>query len=209
MTALIQDGDLLVIYNLINGMITGGKLDVNADIDMATEGLATEANQTNGEQITQINKLPASTIISPTVTVDTAAYTAQDNIGGLLTLTDAMLSEGGTGLLQSLLVADASGQKPALEILIFNANPSSSTITDQAAISIHADDVGKIIRRISVSQGDYVNVGSKYYADLSPGSRLLQAASGSKNLYAAIVCTGTPDFVASTDLKVKFGILRD
>lgn len=32
MTALIQDGDLLVIYNLINGMITGGKLDVNADI---------------------------------------------------------------------------------------------------------------------------------------------------------------------------------
>ena len=153
---------------------------------------------------------PPSLQIAPSVTVDTSAYAAGDCIGGKLTLTDAMRVNGGTGILQSLFLMDRSGtQKPALEILIFNSDPSSSTLTDQAAVSIHANDASKIIRRIPIAATDWGLVASNYMADLSPGSRMLQAAAGSKNLYAAIVATGAPDFVASTDLSIRFGLMRD
>ena len=159
---------------------------------------------------THIGEVGGSTDqISPTVTVDTAAYSAGDVIGGKLTLTNAMRVSGGTGLLQSLLLIDASGtQKPALEILIFNSDPTASTLTDQATISVHADDVSKVIRKIDISASDWTLIGSKYYADLSPGSRVLKA-SGSRNLYAAIVAVGTPTFAAATNLSIRFGILRD
>ena len=151
-----------------------------------------------------------SDIISPTVTVDTSAYSANDVIGGKLTLTNAMRVNGGTGLLQSLMLIDTSGtQKPALEIIIFNADPTASTITDQATISVHTDDVAKVIRKIDVAASDWTLIGGKYYADISPGTRLLKSASGSKNLYAAIVAVGTPTFAASTNFKVNFGILQD
>ena len=153
---------------------------------------------------------PPAKEIAPSVTVDTSAYTAGDCIGGKLTLTDAMRVNGGTGILQSLFLLDRSGtQKPALEILIFNADPSSSTLTDQAAVSIHANDVGKIIRRMPIAAGDWGLVAGIYMADLSPGSRMLQSAAGSKNLYAAIVATGTPTFTATTNLSIRFGLMRD
>lgn len=173
-------------------------LPVDANIDMA----ASENH---------IGEVGGSSIeIAPTVTVDTSAYAAGDCIGGKLTLTDAMRVNGGTGILQSLFLLDRSGtQKPALEILVFNSDPSSSTLTDQAAVSIHANDVSKIIRRIPIAAGDWGLVAGIYMADLSPGSRMLQAAAGSKNLYATIVATGAHDFVASTDLSIRFGLMRD
>lgn len=175
-------------------------LPVDANIDMA----ASENH---------IGEVGGSSVqIAPTVTVDTSAYAAGDCIGGKLTLTNAMRVSGGTGILQSLFVLDVSGQKPALEILIFNADPTASTLTDQSGISIHANDKPKIIRRLSIATSDYITVGPAgnyiYIADLSPGSRMLQAV-GSANLYAVIVAVAAPDFVASTDLTVRFGIMRD
>lgn len=173
------------------------------------QGLDVVQYDGNGEVIGGVLSLPPSIIINPTVTVDTAAYTAQDNIGGKLTLSNAMRVDGGTGILQSILVTDNSDQKPALEIVIFNSDPTASTITDNTPISIASGDMGKVIRRVTVTQSDYVNVGGKYIADINPGSRLLQSVSGSKDLYAALVATGTPDFVNTTDLNIKFGIMRD
>jgi hypothetical protein len=152
--------------------------------------------------------IPVLAADSSAFTVNTTAYHANDVVAGVLKLANAMRITNGTGILQSLFVQDVSGQKPALEILIFNANPSSSTTTDHGALSVHANDTAKVIRRLSVATSDYVTVGNVYIADLSPGGRLL-SSSGSADLYAVIICTGTPDFVAATDLTVRFGIMRD
>jgi hypothetical protein len=151
-----------------------------------------------------------TTQIAPTVTVSTSpAYSAGDCVGGKLTLSSIMRTGGpGTALLQSLFLMDTSNQKAALELLIFNANPSASTFTDNSAISLHANDIGKIIRRISIAASDYVTIDSKAFVDLSPGARVLKAASG-VDLYAALVAVGTPTYAATTALTLRLGVLQD
>jgi hypothetical protein len=153
---------------------------------------------------------PQSKIVSPTITVATAAYTANDCVGGVLTLTDAMRENGGTGYLKELLIKDGSGtQKPALEILVFNATPAASTFTDGDTAVLHADDVPKVIGHIPVYASNYTLIGGVYVARVDGLDQIVQSGAASKNLYAAIVCPGTPDFVAATDLNIDFKFMRE
>lgn len=156
--------------------------------------------------LTPISVVGASKIVSPTITVDTAAYQAGDCVGGKITLTDAMRVAGGSGVLQSLTVTDVSNTKPALELLIFNSDPTAATLTDQAAIAL-STDVSKVIHRIPIYTSDYTTVASVAFADINI-SKVVEAV-GSKNLYLAIAATGAHDFVAATDLKMSFGFLQD
>jgi len=148
----------------------------------------------------------SSKIVSPSITVDTDAYTPGDCVGGKITLTDAMRVSGGSGVLQSLTVIDASNTKPYLEVLIFNDDPTAATLTDQAAIAL-STDVSKVIHRIPIYTSDYTTVAGVAMADINI-SKVVEAV-GSKNLYLAIAATGAHDFVAATDLKMSFGFLQD
>lgn len=147
-------------------------------------------------------------ILSPSITVSTSAYSANDVVGGKITVPNAMRVSGGTGILQSLCIIDKANQKAALEILIFDSDPSSGTYTDNGAFTWNATDGAKLIRRISVAASDYATFGTAAIADISPGGKVLKA-TGSKNLYAVIVTTGTPTYAATTDLAVRWGILQD
>lgn len=147
--------------------------------------------------------------IAPTVTVSTSpAYSAGDCVGGKLTLSSVARVSGGSALLRALYLMDTSNQKAALELLIFNADPTASTFTDNAAISLHASDVAKIIRRISIAAADYVTIDSKAFVDLALSDRPLIPASGS-DLYAALVTSGTPTYAATTALTLKLGVVQD
>ena len=146
-------------------------------------------------------------VITPTITVDTAIYAAGDSIGGKITLTDAMRVSGGSGVLSGLTLLDRSNQKPALEIFIFDSDPTNATITDQSAFAFSTDDL-KVIAKIVVTSTDWTTINSKATAELANLNRVVKA-SGSANLYAAIVATGTPDFVAGTDLQLRFKFFQD
>lgn len=148
----------------------------------------------------------SSKLISPPITVDTAAYTIGDCIGGKLTLTDAVRVSGGSGVLQTITIVDSSNIKPALEIIIFNSNPNAATLTDGSAIAF-STDVSKVIQRIPVYTSDYTTVGGVAIATITPG--MIVQAVGSANLYAALNAVAAHDFVAATDLQVKFGLLQD
>lgn len=146
--------------------------------------------------------------IVPTVTVSTSpAYSVGDCVGGKLTLSSIVRS-GSKGLLVSVLVSDTSNQKAGLELLIFNADPSGSTLTDNTAAVIAAADVSKVIRRISIAASDYVTIDSKAFADIVVSGRELKPASGT-DLYAALVTTGTPTYAATTALGLRLGVLQD
>ena len=146
-------------------------------------------------------------VVTPTITVDTNAYSAGDSIGGKITLTDAMRVSGGTGVLSGITLVDRANQKPALEIFLFESDPSAATITDQSAFAFSTDDT-KLVAKVIVTADDWTTIDSKAVADLANLNRVV-AASGSKNLYAAIVATGTPDFAAATDLKARFKFFQD
>ncbi len=188
------------IENLLNGGENG--------IDVNPRALNGNDNPVLGAGENFIGKVGGSSDkISPIITVDSAAYAAGDCVGGKLTLTGAMRVSGGTGILQNITVIDASNIKPALEIILFNSNPSAATLTDNAAI-VFSTDVSKIITRISVATADYTTVGNVAIADVRNIGEIVKA-SGSADLFAALVATGAPDFVTTTDLQVKFGFMRD
>jgi len=147
--------------------------------------------------------------VSPTVTVSTSpAYPAGDCVGGKLTLSGIARVSGKAALLQSLFLIDTSNQKAALELIIFNADPSSTTFTDNSALSINSADVGKIVRRISIAASDYVTIDTKAFADLTISGKVLKPASGT-DMYAALVAVGTPTYAATTALTLNLGVLQD
>lgn len=146
--------------------------------------------------------------IAPTLAVDTAAYLANDVVGGKLTITNAMRISGGTGILTGVTLVDLANQKAAFDIFLFNADPSAGTYTDNGAISWNDTDLGKCISRIEVLASDYKSVGSKAVASLRNLGEVVKAV-GSRHLYALMVTTSAPDYVATTDLIVRFKFVRD
>lgn len=197
----------------------GAKADAAATTDAGTfslialikrllQKLTTGLGLTAGEA--HIGQVGGHTgVIVPTITVSTSpAYSSGDCVGGKLTLSSIVRTAGGTALVQSLFLRDTSNQKAALELLIFNADPTSSTLTDNAAAVIHANDIDKIVRRISIAASDYVTIDSKAWTDLSVGGKPIKPASGS-DMYAALITTGTPTYAATTAIGLRLGVLQD
>jgi hypothetical protein len=156
---------------------------------------------------------PTDVVVVPIVT-STTAYAAGDVIGGKLTIADAVVGSGHGGLLQSVFVLDLGNQKAPLTILIFNADPTAATLTNDAKIDLTPSsgvDAGKIIRKVNITQGDYEtidNAGSDYaIADIAALAKPIRPVSG-VNLYAAIFTTGTPTYGVANGLYLGFGFLR-
>lgn len=139
--------------------------------------------------------------------INTSAYTGGDAVGGKQTLTDALRSSGGTAVLESIMVLDRGNQKAALEILIFDADPTAATITNNSPFVFSTDDL-KVLARIPVAASDYVTLDSKATATIKGIGVTLKAETGT-SLYAAVVTTGTPTYVSASDLQFIYGLLQD
>ncbi len=139
-------------------------------------------------------------------TISTSVYVAGYTVGAIQTLTNAVTKSGGTGILESLTLLDKSNQKAAMDIFIFDVNPAAATTTDHAAFVFSTNDVN-VIARVSVAASDYVTVNSEAIA-VKSGLGIAVQASGSANLYAVAVTSGTPTY-AATALQWVWGILQD
>lgn len=197
---------------LLAGTLTvGGTVAVsNFPATQPVSGTVT-ANSTLQAAENHVGLVGGSTaIVSPAITTSASpAYSPGDVVGGVLPLTNALRVSGGTGILQSLLIKDTTNQKQPLTILLFNANPTNGTYTDNGALSLNATDAAMIIRKINVGAADYETVGTTAIADIGVGGKPVKAASGT-SLYALIITTGTPTYGANaTSLYVNFGLLQD
>ncbi|MEW6303505.1 MAG: hypothetical protein AB1705_08550 [Verrucomicrobiota bacterium] len=139
-------------------------------------------------------------------TISTSAYTAGDNIGGKITLSSAVRVSAGKVRLDSITIVDQDNEKAALEIFLFDRDPTAATLTDNAALAFSTNDI-HVIGRISVTAGDYVTLDSKAFATLSNLGIFLQANAGT-SLYAAVAVTGTPTYTGTDDLQFVFGFTQ-
>jgi len=162
------------------------------------------------DQIAGLNNVGGYTkTIKITPTVSTSpAYTAGDAVGGKETLTAALRTSNGTVILESLVLLDRANQKQPMEVIIFDADPSAATITDNTAFVYSTDDL-KVVARISIAATDYVTLNSKAIANLRGLGVAIKGNDSSTSLYAALVTTGTPTFAATTDIQLSFGFLQD
>jgi ethanolamine utilization microcompartment shell protein EutS len=149
---------------------------------------------------------PLDTVaVTPTVST-TPAYTSGDAVGGKQTLTSAMRVSGGKSILQTLTVIDKADQKQPLTVLFFDSDPTAATITDNAGF-VFSTDISKFVGKVNVLAADYETVNSIALATISNIGLLLKA-SGSANLFAAVVTTGTPQFSATSDLIFQYGFAQ-
>lgn len=172
-----------------------------------TAAQGAQLNTVNANLVTNRQVGGFTNVVQITPTISTSAYTAGDAVGGKQTIANAVRTPG-TAILDSISITDISNQKAALEILIFNADPSATTITDNAALAINSADITKIIARISIASGDYVAIGTLAVATVKGLGIALKAASGT-TLYAAVMTTGTPTYAGTSDLTFSHGFLQD
>lgn len=146
---------------------------------------------------------PALIEVTPVITA--GAYTANDCIGGKLTLANALSSiRSGMGRLLSISIQDLAAQKAALKIFFFKANPDSGTYTDNQPLDIHDTDMLDCLGVIEVDVGDYAEAADNAVATLTGIDKVVKADDKS-TLYALVKVVGTPTYVSVSDLKFMFG----
>lgn len=146
-------------------------------------------------------------VIRSNPTITGGAYSANDVVGGELTLTGAMRKSGGSGVLQSITVHDKDSESAALEFYFFQSAPGAA-ISDNGAFAWTDTDEDLFLGMVQVFAGDYVTRGGDVFAVVR-NIGLPVVASGSADLFLYIVCTGAPTFASTSDLTFTFGFLRD
>ena len=148
-----------------------------------------------------------TTLIAVTPTVTAGLYTANDVVGGIQTIANAVRISGGTGILQSVVVQDLAMQNAVLQIFLFSATPGTGTYTNDAEMDLDDADAGLCIGVIMVAATDYVSVKDNSIAIVRNIGLPIKLAATS--LFAVIKTTGAPTYASTSDLKLTFGILRD
>lgn len=149
-----------------------------------------------------------SVTISKTPAVQaTPDYSIGDVIGGVMTLSGAVAFPGDGGVIEhaAAYVAIDASLLP-LAVLVFNANPTASTTTENGTFALHANDAAKLVGVLDLDQ----------VADLGTPVILYTASAhvpftvpAGKDLYAVAIASGTMNLGSTSDLTFVFGIRRD
>lgn len=201
--------DTVNIGKIGNNTVTGGAGNVAAGsqrVTIATDDANLAAIKTAIELLDNAVGQTRTVSISPTV--DTDAYTANDIVGGKLTITNAARTSGGSGVILGVTLIDMSKQDVEYDIFIFEQDPTNGTYTDDLTIDIHDTDADFLVGHITISPGHYADAADNSVATVN-NINLPFTASGSANLYAIAVTRGTPTYAAATDVQLRFKIAQD
>lgn len=139
--------------------------------------------------------------VVPVVTA--ALYTAGNVIGGVIPLGQA-LPESFAGKAQSLTVKFKASIAPgAFQVVLFSA-PPIGTYNDKAAPVFNAADMPLILGVFQIAAG--VNpLGTMTLAQVDTLSH--QFIATSRNLWAVVICLGTPTPASTSDMSLRVGIV--
>ncbi len=160
-----------------------------------------------GNAIGNVGGLTA--VISVTPVVQAAAYATGDVIGGKMTITNALLSAGGSGILQSVQVCSKSDLTVDLDLIIFSADPATTTFTENGAVAIDVVDVSKVLAVIPITTRKDLGTPVVAYANNLAIPVQGDAANLTRHLYASLVARGAYTPASTSDVTVRFGLLQD
>jgi len=144
--------------------------------------------------------------IKTAAVVQAAAYSQNDLVGGKLTFTNAMRTSGGSGILRGFVMGDqaANGSSVTYDLILFDADPTGTTFTENGPLDIADADLNKIIGVLRLngtgSVGDYIAMVDN--AVLVGRVEQPLKASGSANLYGALIVRSAtvPTYAATSDV---------
>jgi hypothetical protein len=146
--------------------------------------------------------------VQDTPTVQNAAYSASNCIGGFRTLTVSRTASGGI-ILDNFSVRTITGITPTIQVYLFTANPSASTCTDKSTFTINSADVDKIpaggVFQVTLAQPQ----GSTPSFGAVTNLALSMNANSSSQIYYALVATASTTPGSVSDIHVSANGLQD
>ena len=142
-------------------------------------------------------------VVEVTPTINTDAYTANDQVGGLMTLSGACDGPGAGAVLRQVTIVDKAKQKAAMTVLLFDESPTVASSNNAAVDVADAQMAGKCMGSVSVAAGDYADVANSSVATKAT-TFWARPIAGQTTLYALAYTTGTPTYGADGDLVFRF-----
>lgn len=144
--------------------------------------------------------------LSGSVTTSSTAYTANDNIGGIQTLTNLLRTSGGTGVLQGISFWALANQKPNLIIDFWDASPIGTYTNDSAQVI--AGDHDKWLGQVEIGTSDWKDTGVISRVSKT-GLGIVLKGNASRNVYMTIQDKTGVTFGSAAGLFYKVGVLQD
>lgn len=144
--------------------------------------------------------------IQLTPTVQAAAYAAGQGIGGLLTFGSAVTEVAGSAMVQAVTVTFASGVQPQLDLVLFTAAPTASTVTDRVTTAIVAADLAKIICVLHLTDATLLGATSPSVVQAS-GQVAPFDLSGGLAIYGVLITRTAVTLGATNDVIVSLNLL--
>ena len=141
--------------------------------------------------------------------VSGAAYGTGDVLGDQspIEIKNFVRFAGGTALIQSLVINDLSNQSGAIDIVVFDSQPTATTFTDNSALDIADADLTKVIAVVSITSANYKAFADNCVAILSNIAFPLQSLA-TNSVWICPVSRDTKTYVAD-ELSFTFGVLND
>jgi len=147
-------------------------------------------------------------LIQATPAVQAAAYAAGQNVGNLITLTGSSRIAAGSGLLQAITAAFASGVVPVLDVILFSANPTASNTADRTAVAIAAADNAKVLGVVHMNDATLLGVAAPSLVQGQQQAMPFKLAAGTA-LFASVVTRSAITLTSTTDMVLSAFVLQD
>lgn len=138
--------------------------------------------------------------------IDATALAAGDVMAATEVVSNVVRANDLQGLCQKVQVADAADLKKGLTIVFFRSNVSAGA--ENAVASIASADVDEILDWVTFTAADYKDFGSGAVAKKAT-SFIVQPASGTANIFMAIIADEAADYATASDITVTLEILQD
>lgn len=202
------DVDPFVIQKNVTGsvVITSGNIIVDSgNMNVIVDSGNIDANVTGTVVVSEAKVGKFAKEIQPALTLTLTQYSTNESVGGRLTLPNAARANGGSGVIKSLLLYDKNQQRGDYDFLFFRADPTSWTLTDNAAVVPQATDAPKLIAAIQSNREwlDYGTHSILYMPDINIPFTLDPATAA---ITMAIISRNTPTFSSTSGLVLTVGI---
>ena len=147
-------------------------------------------------------------LIDVTLTTDAEAHGNNDVIAQSIEIPNAVAVEGGSAIIQSIIILDEDDEAPSID-LIFQTDNTALASDEGEVVNISDADARDILGFVNVS--NYTDLVGCQVATKTNIGLVVKAASTTKSIFVHAVnrSGGTYTPAATTDLKMKIGIVKD
>ena len=150
-------------------------------------------------------------LLDNTPVISLTGYSVFDNIGGLMTLPGAVKHPGHGGLLRYVSLIDKLAISAAIDVLVFDKDPSNSTFTDNDAAVVSDLDVVNLVAVFPFT-GYVTLAGNSVAASNAIVSQRDQPAPfivfGGQALFAAMIIRAGATYTTTDALKLRLLVDR-